>query len=63
MICPNPNINQIMLFSPYLIHGCSNNNNDNITRISLEMRFIKNDEKGLKQEFEFNKFLKIRDWR
>ena len=63
MIRPNPNENQLMLFSPYLIHGCANNDNIDVTRISLEVRFIKDDENGLKQEAEFNEFLKIRNWR
>jgi len=63
MIRPNPNESQLMLFSPYLIHGCANNDNLNTTRISLEVRFIRNDENGLKQEAEFNEFLKIRNWR
>jgi ectoine hydroxylase-related dioxygenase (phytanoyl-CoA dioxygenase family) len=63
MVRPNPSETQFMLFSPYLIHGCSNNDNIHITRISLEMRFIKNDENGLNQEVEFNNFLKIRNWR
>jgi hypothetical protein len=63
MIRPNPCEGQLMLFSPYLIHGCAYNENENTTRISLEVRFIKNDENGLKQEVAFNDFLKIRDWR
>jgi hypothetical protein len=63
MIRPNPTIEQIMLFSPYLIHGCSDNNNENETRISLEVRFIRNDANGEKQEENFNKFLKNRTWR
>jgi ectoine hydroxylase-related dioxygenase (phytanoyl-CoA dioxygenase family) len=63
MIRPNPTIEQIMLFSPYLIHGCSDNNNENETRISLEVRFIRNDANGEKQEENFNNFLKNRSWR
>jgi ectoine hydroxylase-related dioxygenase (phytanoyl-CoA dioxygenase family) len=63
MIRPNPNENQLMLFSPYLIHGCANNDNLDTTRISLEVRFIRDDENGLKQEADFNEFLKIRNWR
>ena len=63
MVHPNPEINQIMLFSPYLIHGCSDNANENETRISLEVRFIRNDEKGQKQEEYFREFLKLRNWR
>ena len=61
MIRPNPTIGQLMLFSPYLIHGCANNDNLNTTRISVEVRFIQ--ETHLKQEEEFNVFLKNRIWR
>jgi ectoine hydroxylase-related dioxygenase (phytanoyl-CoA dioxygenase family) len=63
MIRPNPMENQLMIFSPYLIHGCAINNNEDITRMSLEVRFIRNDENGKKQESDFNEFLKIRNWR
>jgi hypothetical protein len=63
MIRPNPNEDQLMLFSPYLIHGCADNNNENTTRISLEVRFIRKDDNGFKQEAAFNDFLKTRDWR
>jgi hypothetical protein len=63
MIRPNPTESQLMLFSPYLIHGCAQNNNEATTRISLEVRFIRNDENGDKQEAEFNEFLKKRNWR
>ena len=63
MIRPNPSTEQLMLFSPYLIHGCANNNNPDTTRISLEVRFIRDDENGKKQEDDFNEFLKIRNWR
>lgn len=63
MIRPNPNEEQLLLFSPYLIHGCANNDNLDTTRISLEVRFIKDDENGIKQENDFNEFLKIRNWR
>jgi len=63
MIRPDPKEGQLMLFSPYLIHGCANNDNENITRISLEVRFIQNNENGLNQEKIFNEFLKSRDWR
>lgn len=31
--------NQVLLFSPYLIHGGAVNLNDDLTRVSLEMRF------------------------
>ena len=63
MICPNPSPTQLMLFSPYLIHGCSFNNNDDVTRISVEIRFIKKNEQGIKQENDLNNFLLIRNWR
>lgn len=39
MIRPNPEINELMVFSPYLIHGGGINFQKNTTRISLEMRF------------------------
>lgn len=63
MIRPNPYVNEVLIFSPYLIHGCSDNNNFDVTRMSLEVRFIKNDENGIKQENDFNDFLKTRTWR
>lgn len=63
MIRPNPSINQFMLFSPYLIHGCATNFNLNTTRISVEIRFIKDDDLSLIQEEKFNNFLKNRIWR
>lgn len=63
MIRPNPDINEILVFSPYLIHGCSDNKNEDITRMSLEIRFIRNNEEGLKQEYDFNEFIKQRNWR
>ena len=60
---PNPNKDEILIFSPYLIHGGADNNNENITRISLEIRFIKNDKNSRKQELDFNTFLLNRNWR
>jgi len=39
MIRPNPGYNNVLVFSPYLIHGCGVNFNKDKTRISLEMRF------------------------
>lgn len=63
MIRPNPSEQQVMIFSPYLIHGCSNNSNIDCTRFSMEVRFIKRDKKGIKQEEDFNNFLKSRNWR
>lgn len=39
IIRPNPKDNEVMVFSPYLIHGGASNLNENITRVSLEMRF------------------------
>jgi hypothetical protein len=63
MIRPNPDINEILVFSPYLIHGCSDNKNEDITRMSLEIRFIRNNDEGIKQECDFNEFIKHRNWR
>ena len=40
MIRPNPNIGQVLAFTPFLIHGCAINWNDNITRFSLELRLF-----------------------
>jgi len=39
LIRPSPKSNEFMLFSPYLIHGGGINQNIDITRVSLEMRF------------------------
>lgn len=39
MTRPNPSCDQVMVFSPYLIHGAGYNLNDDQTRVSLEMRF------------------------
>jgi ectoine hydroxylase-related dioxygenase (phytanoyl-CoA dioxygenase family) len=63
MARPNPNIDEFILFSPYLIHGCSDNSNADITRMSVEVRFIQDTECGRKQEAVFNTFLKSRVWR
>jgi ectoine hydroxylase-related dioxygenase (phytanoyl-CoA dioxygenase family) len=38
---PDPKENQVMLFSPYLVHGGGYNFNENTTRMSLEVRFWK----------------------
>jgi hypothetical protein len=63
MTRPNPATYQVLIFSPYLIHGCSDNNNPDITRMSLEIRFIKNDHNGRRQEDDINEFMKKRVWR
>ena len=63
MARPNPNINEFILFSPYLIHGCSSNENTDTTRMSIEIRFIEDNEKGRMQEAEFRQFLEKRIWR
>ena len=39
MLRPNPKRNEVMVFSPYTIHGGASNLNKDRTRISLEMRF------------------------
>lgn len=36
---PNPQWNEVLVFSPYLIHGGAINLNTDQTRVSLEMRF------------------------
>jgi hypothetical protein len=38
MTRPNPGPAEVMVFSPYLIHGGAANLNDDVTRVSLEMR-------------------------
>jgi len=43
MITPNPSLGELMIFTPYCIHGGGRNFNDNLTRISLEMRFWPDD--------------------
>jgi len=42
LITPNPGPEQVMVFTPYTIHGGGFNFNKNTTRVSLEMRFWKN---------------------
>lgn len=39
MTRPNPKANEVLVFSPYAIHGGGTNTNPDRTRISLEMRF------------------------
>jgi hypothetical protein len=63
MVRPNPSTNEVLVFSPYLIHGCSDNNNDDDTRMSLEIRFIRDDVNGIKQEAEIKEFIERRVWR
>lgn len=41
MITPNPSTNEILIFTPHIIHGGGVNFNSNTTRVSLEMRFFK----------------------
>ena len=41
IIRPNPGSAEILLFSPYLLHGAAANLNEDATRISLEIRFWK----------------------
>ena len=36
---PNPGLNEVLVFSPYLIHGGAFNQQTDATRVSLEMRF------------------------
>jgi hypothetical protein len=39
MIRPQVNLNEMMVFSPYLIHGGGCNLNEDTTRVSIEIRF------------------------
>ncbi len=41
LIRPNPAYRQALLFTPFLIHGAAINQNENKTRLSLELRFCK----------------------
>lgn len=41
LIRPDPKETEVMLFSPYLVHGGGNNLNADLTRVSLEIRFFK----------------------
>ena len=39
MVRPPVEENQVLVFSPYLVHGGAVNLNADVTRISLEVRF------------------------
>lgn len=41
IIRPNPDPDEVLVFSPYLLHGAAANLNEDATRVSLEMRFWK----------------------
>ncbi|WP_210515123.1 phytanoyl-CoA dioxygenase family protein [Hymenobacter terricola] len=41
IIRPNPGPDEVLVFSPYLLHGAAANLNEDATRVSLEMRFWK----------------------
>jgi len=41
MLRPNPRPGEALIFSPFLIHGAAINGNQDLTRISLELRFPK----------------------
>jgi len=41
LIRPNPGPDEVLVFSPYLLHGAAANLNEDATRVSLEMRFWK----------------------
>ncbi|MDB4973953.1 MAG: hypothetical protein JWN48_2294 [Myxococcaceae bacterium] len=43
LVRPNPGENEILLFSPYLVHGGARNRSPDCTRVSLEMRFWRAD--------------------
>jgi len=40
VVRPNPTSDQVLVFSPYLIHGGAVNFDEAQTRISVEMRFL-----------------------
>lgn len=40
MIRPNPELGQVLVFTPFLIHGCAVNWNEDTTRFSLELRLF-----------------------
>jgi len=46
MITPNPAFNEVLVFTPYMLHGGGRNFNHNLTRFSLEMRFWKKNDKN-----------------
>ena len=48
MTRPNPAANEVMVFSPYLIHGGAANLNEDMTRVSLEMRLWRRTPSGCK---------------
>jgi Phytanoyl-CoA dioxygenase (PhyH) len=39
MVRPQASLNEVMVFSPYLIHGGGCNLNEDVTRVSIEIRF------------------------
>jgi ectoine hydroxylase-related dioxygenase (phytanoyl-CoA dioxygenase family) len=39
MLRPNPMQGEVLVFTPYLIHGAGVNLNNDITRVALELRF------------------------
>jgi ectoine hydroxylase-related dioxygenase (phytanoyl-CoA dioxygenase family) len=40
MLRPNPKIGEVLIFTPFLIHGCAVNLNEDTTRFSLELRLF-----------------------
>jgi len=43
MMTPNPNVDEVLVFSPYALHGGGVNFNKDLTRVSLELRFWLNE--------------------
>lgn len=41
IVRPNPGLNEVLIFSPYLLHGGALNLNNDTTRISIEVRLWK----------------------
>ena len=62
MIQPNFLFNQLLVFSPYIIHGKSHNDNMQ-TRFSLEVKFITDNTDSRIQELSFVEFLNNRNLR
>ena len=42
LVRPNPKKGQMLIFSPNIIHGGGINDNKNLTRIRIELRFWRN---------------------
>lgn len=43
LVRPDPGVGEALFFSPYLLHGLGINRNQDVTRVSLELRFYRAD--------------------